>query len=101
MNDITTSSSITILSYPGLLVKAVVEEIITSSGLLLVRCVDAFSGFIDTGNLSLETLPDIGTVLKARVIFIDPIDKTIRLSLQPHILSLRSPTLPPLGMSHR
>jgi len=40
----------------------------------------------------------VGSILSARIVFADHANKSIRLSLRPHVLELRSPSgLPPLG----
>jgi len=86
-----------------MLVDVVVEKILTNG--LLVKFFDLFMGVID--ELSMATPGSskewskkcpAGSILSARIVFADHANKSIRLSLRPHVLELRGPSgLPPLG----
>ncbi len=71
----------------------------------MVSFLGMFTGFIDSVNLSrptqvnlIERAYPIGSIVQARIIFIDHGSKEIRLSIRPHVIEFRSPkNIPPLG----
>lgn len=88
---------------PGMLFNVVLEKKLPSG--LLVSYLSLFQGMIDRQSLSkLYTDEEWSEViidqklLKARIVFVDHANKTVRLSQRPHVMLLHAPVnLPPIG----
>ena len=94
---------------PGMLMHAKVEKLVRN-GLCVTFCGNLFRGAIHVQNLGGFWVPaqrnestewravfDQQRSLTARITAVDPATKTIRLSLQSHLLNLRKPVQPAVG----
>ena len=92
----------------GALLDVIIEKVVQNG--LVVRYLSSFRGAIDSSSLPRAVQPDgewqssfsEGSVLQARVVFVDHGARSVRLSLRPHVLQGRvPPQLPPLGSTLR
>ena len=91
---------------PGALLDVIVEKVVQNG--LVVRYLSSLRGAIDSYSLPHAAQPDgewqasfsEGSVLQARVVFVDHGSKSVRLSLCTHVIQCKAPQhLPPLGSS--
>jgi ribosomal protein S1 len=90
---------------PGMLVNAIVDKVVDNG--LIVGFFGLFFGTIDNYNLSRlyngkdndwKSHFEEGGVTHARIVYVDHANKSVRLSLRPHVLEYRAPKfLPALG----
>lgn len=100
----TSSSSLTFAALcPGMRVNVVVDKVVENG--LLVSFMTMFHGVIDTASLSRPFRGNTwnqsisaGDVVQARIVLIDHGNKSVRLSLRPHVMEMRCiKNLPALG----
>jgi rRNA biogenesis protein RRP5 len=88
---------------PGMLFNVVIDKIIQNG--VLVNFLTSFHGVIDSFSLSRPLLDgewqktvSVGSVLLARIVYVDHGNKSIRFSLRPHVIDMNLPkNLPSLG----
>lgn len=88
---------------PGMMVTGVIDTVVSNG--ITIQFLDNLYGTIDYFSLQrpcaqqdLKHMYTEGELIEARVIFVDPHSKSIRLSLKPHIIEWREPhNLPALG----